>query len=67
MTISEMEPYERSALLSMAYDVGFKTTTELLHFAEREGITDSRKLFDEIHRRHMKEGRYENLLRGGVR
>ena len=61
MTIAEMEPYERSALLSMAYDVGFKTTTELLRFAEREGITDSRKLFDEIHRRHMKESRYENV------
>lgn len=61
MTIAEMEPYERSALLSMAYDVGFKTTTELLHFAERNGITDSRELFDEIHRRHMKERRNENI------
>lgn len=61
MTIADMEPYERSALLSMAYDVGFKTTTELLRFAEREGITDSRELFDEIHRRHMKERRDENV------
>lgn len=61
MTIAEMEPYERSALLSMAYDVGFRTTTELLHFAERNGITDSRELFDEIHRMHMKESRHENV------
>lgn len=48
MVMADMEKYERSALLSMAEAVGLPTVTELLHFAERTGITDSYELFDVI-------------------
>lgn len=57
MTIGDMETYERSALLHMAKAVGFDSITELLHYCERQGITDSRELFDKIHRIYIQRRR----------
>ena len=62
MTIGDMESYERNALLHMAEAVGFAKITDLLHYAEREGITDSRELFDRIHRIYIQR-RQENEKR----
>lgn len=53
MTIGDMETYERNALLRMAKAVGFDSITELLHYCERQGITDSRELFDKIHKQYI--------------
>lgn len=53
--MADMERYERSALLRMAEAVGLPTVTDLLHFAERTGITDSYELFDVIHKIYTKE------------
>lgn len=55
MVIADMERYERSALLRMAEAVGLPTVTDLLHFAERKGITDSYALFDVIHKIYTKK------------
>lgn len=57
MTIGDMETYERNALLRMAKAVGFDSITELLHYCERQGITDSRELFDRIHRIYIQRRR----------
>lgn len=59
MVIADMEGYERSALLRMAEAVGLPTVTDLLHFAERTGITDGYALFDVIHKIYTKERKYE--------